>query len=68
MQRQLPLVVFVQQQNAEMQEAIANAMPNFNLDDIAEDERISSLFESLSRDGLISVATNFSADEVCSIY
>ena len=51
-----------------MQKAIANATPNFNLDDIAKDERKSSLFESLSRDGLISVTTNFFADEVHSIY
>ena len=65
---QQTLAALAQRQNAEMQEMIANSTPNFNLDDLAEDERRSSLFESLSRDGLISVATNFSEDEVWSIY
>ena len=67
--RNLPtLATLAQQQNEEMQNAIASATPGFSLDDILDDEQQSLLYDSLSRHGLIATATNFTEDEVQQLY
>ena len=62
------MATFAQQQNEEMQNAIAYATPGFSLDDIPDDEQRSSLYDSLSRRGLIATTTNFTKDEVQQLY
>lgn len=58
------LDVVASQQAREIQEVLANATPNFSIEDVPEEAQKSDLYDSIIARGQMQVATGFTGDEV----